>query len=306
MQHTNQLPKTDGETLFLIDEKRVASLVPKRKRDTNKGDHGKAAIVAGSVEYTGAAYLATAACLRAGAGYTALFVPKDILPYYVLKEPEALLSPLNDGGRVAFTEKNFKKLLEFDSIAYGMGMGASVDTALGAKYLLENFTGKLVLDADALNALAAYEKNNFAEIFQNKKCDVVLTPHIKEFSRLSGESVETILEKGYSAPVAFAKTYGVTVLLKNAVSVITDGKKTAVNAAGCAGQAKAGSGDVLSGVLAGLLADGLSAFDGGVAGAFLTGKAAEIASLDEGDYSLLATDVIAKLGKAFIHIRKFG
>ena len=62
MQHTNQLPKTDGETLFLIDEKRVASLVPKRKRDTNKGDHGKAAIVAGSVEYTGAAYLATAAC----------------------------------------------------------------------------------------------------------------------------------------------------------------------------------------------------------------------------------------------------
>lgn len=306
MEYRKELPETDGETLFYIDEKRVATLVPRRKRDTNKGDHGKAAIVAGSVEYTGAAYLSTVACLRAGAGYTALFVPKEILPYYVLKAPEALLSPLNDGGRVAFSEKNFKKLLSFDSIAYGMGMGVSVDTALGAKYLLENFTGKLVLDADALNALATYEKNNFADIFKNKKCDVILTPHIKEFSRLTGESVEEILEKGFSAPVAFAKTYRVTVLLKNAVSVITDGTKTAVNTAGCAGQAKAGSGDVLSGVLAGLLADGLSAFDGGVAGAFLTGKAAEIAALDEGDYSLLATDVIARLGKAFIHIRKFG
>ena len=125
MQYTNQLPKTDGETLFLIDEKRVASLVPKRKRDTNKGDHGKAAIVAGSVEYTGAAYLATAACLRAGAGYTALFVPKDILPYYVLKAPEALLSPLNDGGRVAlnantrlFFRNNRRGLCAFFKVLY--------------------------------------------------------------------------------------------------------------------------------------------------------------------------------------------
>lgn len=296
------LPNARKEYAFLIGDKNVSKLLPKRKRNSHKGTYGKAAIVAGSGEYTGAAYLSAAACLRAGAGYTALFVPKELLPYYVLKLPEALLFPLNEGDRVAFTEKNFKKLLAYDCIAYGMGMGASMDTALGAEYLLRTYTGKLLLDADALNSLAQYKAEALAQIFAEKKCDVIITPHCKEFSRLTGESVRSILEKGLSAPFEFAKMHRVTVLLKNAVSVVTDGEKTAVNAAGTAGQAKGGSGDVLSGAIAGLCASGLSVFDGAVAGAYLAGRAAEIAAEEFGEYSLLATDVIARLGKAFLSV----
>ncbi|MBQ7770412.1 MAG: NAD(P)H-hydrate dehydratase, partial [Clostridia bacterium] len=136
-----------------------------------------------------------------------------------------------------------------------------------------------------------------------KKCDVLLTPHIKEFSRLSGQSVEEIVKDGLTAPCAFAAEYKVNVLLKSASSIITDGRRIALNTSGNSGLAKGGSGDVLSGVLAGLCAQGLSTFDGARLGAYLVGTAAEIAAQGVGEYSLTATDVIACLGKAFASLQ---
>ena len=284
------LPRQE-EYARLLSQEEMKRLLPKRKRNSHKGTFGRAAIVAGCTEYTGAAALSLSACLRSGAGYTALFTPANILPYYILKYPEALLERLCEGGRVAFNEENFSKLLAFDAVAYGMGMGVSAETAKGAVWLLERYTGRLVLDADGLNSLAKYADVHAA--FRAKKCDVIITPHIKEFSRLTGESVQAILEKGLFAPVAFAKEHDVCVLLKNAVSIVTDGKHVALNAAGNVGQARGGSGDVLAGVIAGLCAGGLSAFDGGKAGAYLVGKAAEIAAKKTGEYSLLVSDVIS-------------
>ncbi|MBQ8322696.1 MAG: NAD(P)H-hydrate dehydratase [Clostridia bacterium] len=297
-----RLPREKEKYATLVSREEIAALLPKRKRNTHKGCYGRAAIVAGSVEYTGAAYLATAACLRSGAGYTALFVPKGLLTHYMLKAPEALLVASNEGDRYEFNARKMQELTAYDSVAYGMGMGASIAVAEGALWLLGNYTGTLILDADALNSFAFFGREKLAKAFAQKKCDVVLTPHIKEFARLSEESVGTISEKGFDAPEAFAKTHGVTVLLKNAVSVVTDGERTALNTAGTAGQAKGGSGDVLAGVIAGLCAQGLSGFDGARAGAYLVGKAAEIAAKEQGEYSLLATDTIERLGKAFLSL----
>lgn len=274
----------------VLDKKRASALLPKRKRNTNKGDYGKAAIVAGSEEYTGAAYLATAACLRSGAGYTALFVPDNIFSYYVLKIPEALLKKF----------QRWEDLLIYDSIAYGMGMGISRRVADGAAWLIEHFSGKLILDADALNSLAKY--CDLSSVFSRKKGDVLLTPHVKEFSRLSGKSVEEILENGFVVAKDFATQHGVTVLLKNAFSVIENGEKTCVNERGTAGQAKGGTGDVLSGVIAGLCASGLSVFDGACAGAYVVGLAAELAGEKISEYSLTATDLISYLGASFLQV----
>ncbi len=268
----------------------VSALLPKRKRNTNKGDYGKAAIVAGSEAYTGAAYLSAAACVRSGAGYTALFVPENIFPYFVLKIPEVLLKK----------QANLEELLLYDSIAYGMGMGTSREVADGAVWLIEHYTGKLILDADALNSLAKYE--NLDALFLRKKCDVLLTPHVKEFSRLSGESVREILDKGLSAAEEFSNKHSVSVLLKNAYSAITYKNKTLVNERGTAGQAKGGTGDVLSGVIAGLCASGLSVFDGACAGAYAVGLAAELANEKISEYSLLASELISYLGRAFLRI----
>ncbi len=284
----------------VIDRAYAHTLLPKRKRNSHKGSYGKAAIVAGSADYLGAAYLAAAACLRSGAGYTYLFVPKGVLPAYRLKLPEAILKPINGRGRYAFNAKNMAQLLGFDSVAYGMGMGVSKQVARGARWLLERYEGKLILDADGLNSLAKYEQKSLSRLFKEKKCSVLITPHIKEFSRLTGKAVEEIAGAGISLAKAFAVENDITVLLKNAATVITDGTRVAVNTAGCSGQAKGGSGDVLSGVVAGLCAMGASVFDAGALGAYLTGTAAELTARELGEYSMLASDVIAHLGGAFL------
>lgn len=288
----------------LVNKKLAAACLPKRKRNTHKGSYGKAAIVAGSLDYTGAAYLAAAACLRSGAGYTALFVPSDILPAYYLRLPELLLKSSNEGGRYAFNVGNMRQLLAYDAIAYGMGMGEGEEVAKGAVWLLSNYEGRLVLDADALNSLACYEKENLAVLFKTKKCDVLLTPHGKEFTRLFGGSVEEVYKNSLAIVKDCAGAFAVNILLKNAVSILSNGEGTAINVAGCSGQAKAGSGDVLSGLIAGLCAMGISTYEGGLLGAYLAGKSAEFAVETIGEYSLTAIDVISYLGGAFLHLTK--
>ncbi len=290
----------NGRYARLTDIEWAKFLLPIRKRHSHKGTYGKAAIVAGSMEYTGAAYLTASACLHAGAGYTALFVPSQLLPYYVLKCPEILLKSTNEGDRYAFNEERMQTLLSYDCIAYGMGMGVSEEVAKGAIWLLSHYEGKLVLDADGLNSLACYHQKELARIFQNKTCDALLTPHAKEFSRLVGIGVKELENEGYSIVKEVAKAWKASVMLKNAVSLIVGDGEIAVNATGCSGQAKGGSGDVLAGVIAALCAQGLSAFQGGVLGAFLVGLAAGFGAQELGEYSLTPSDVIAYLGRAFL------
>lgn len=286
----------------LLDKELAKGLLPKRKRNSHKGSYGKAAIVGGSEEYTGAAYLAASACLRAGAGYTVLFVPKAILPLYALKSPELLLKPICEGGRYAFNEESMAELLSYDSIAFGMGMGASNEVLKGIEYLLKRYEGKLIIDADGLNSLAKLSLKDLEALFKDAKCDVILTPHCKEFSRLCRKAVEEIVEGGASSAKEFAGKYRVNLLLKNALSMITDGERLALNVAGNSGQAKGGSGDVLAGVIAGLCASGVNTFEGGALGAYLVGKAAELGVRDFSEYSLTASELIAYLPKAFLFV----
>ena len=282
----------------LIDHKIVCARLPKRKRNSHKGSYGKAAIIAGSKTYTGAAFLSASACLRSGCGYTILCVPKGILPHYILRLPEVLLQDVCEGDVYHFDKEKLRGLLSCDSIAYGMGMGVSEEVAKGAVWLIENFEGRLILDADGLNALSLYEKD-LQGLFARKKCDVLLTPHVKEFSRLSNLSVDCIKKDPLSVVKSFSSGYGVSLLMKNAVSLLSDGESVCLNATGCSGQAKAGSGDVLSGLIAGVCAMGVSAYDGGAIGAYIAGKAAENAALEVGEYALTASDVISYLGGVF-------
>ena len=290
---------------LVLTGKRVAACLPKRKRNTNKGSYGKAAIVAGSVEYTGAAYLSAAACLRSGVGYTTLFVPSEILPYYILRAPEILLKSTHDGGRYAFNAKMMKRVCGCDAVAYGMGMGVSEAVADGAAWLLRYYQGRLILDADGLNSLSVYKKEGFSALLKNAKCDVLLTPHVKEYSRMV-TACGWEDNRACAAVQKFAAAHSVTILLKDYYSVITNGESVAVNSAGNSGQAKAGSGDVLSGVIVGLCAQGANGFGGGCAGAFLCGSAAELATEKVGEYSLTATDCIAHLGGAFLALKEHG
>lgn len=286
----------------LLGGEEVAKRLPKRRKNTHKGSFGKVAIVAGSEQYTGAAYLAGAAALRCGAGYTALFLPKKVKRYYYLKLPEALIYSISDGNKIEFNEEKFKKLLDYDSIAFGMGAGNAWGMVEAIRFLFQNYTGKLLLDADALNAVAKLTEEEKEELFANKKCAVLLTPHLKEFERLTGKGIERIKKDRIRLAEEFSKKHAATLLLKGNSTVITDGENTYLNITGTPAMAKGGSGDVLSGGIASISATGCNLFDSALIGAYIAGKAAEIASRRTGEYSLTATDEIEALGAAFLSL----
>lgn len=263
------------------EEEDVQIFFPPRRLHTHKGTYGEATIVAGG-KYTGAAFLSAGACLKSGAGYTRLRVTKDLLPSAVGKLPSCILSEYKgiDG-----------EMLTSDCIAIGMGAEADERFYDLLKELILNYTGTLVLDAGALNALSEFG----LEVLKEKACKMILTPHMGEFSRLIGGSVQEILQSSVALAMEFAKKYDVVVILKNNRSVITDGERMAINTTGSPVLAKGGSGDVLSGFLAGTVARGVPCFEAACVASYVLGKAGEYATNEMGEYAPDATDVIAYL-----------
>lgn len=275
----------------LWEEKDVSACFPKRKSNTHKGAFGRACLFAAEVKYPGAVLLAAGACLRSGAGYTELIAEDALysaavgkLSSCVLRRFEAL-----DGD-----------ILSADCIALGMGAGVSERLYAHIAELMEAYTGTLVIDADGLNTLAKYG----VEVLKHKSCRVILTPHPKEFARLSGRSMEEVLSSAAEAAKQFAKEYGVVVALKNNRTLITDGERLALNLTGTPALAKGGSGDVLSGLLAGTCARGIPPFEAACVASYLFGKAGELAAERLGEYSVTAEDVIACFGEAILGLRQ--
>lgn len=263
-----------------------------RLRNTHKGCFGKACIIGGSKNYTGSVILsANALCaLKMGVGYSHLAVPESLFPLYVGKVPECTLSSFSDDiDEIDYSSIN--KLLSYDSIAIGMGIGVSRKVYGLIKYLLNNYTGNLLIDADGLNSISEYG----VDVLKEKKCKVVLTPHIGEFSRLTKLNKDIILSDIINISKKFANEYNVVLVAKNAVSVITDGTEVYLNTSGCSGMAKAGSGDVLSGIAAGIIARSDDLLDAIVCACHLFGLAGERAENMQNAYTVTASDIISAL-----------
>lgn len=262
----------------------VKTYFPARRSNSHKGSYGAACILAGGA-YSGAAFLAAGACLKSGAGYTKLCVTGELYPHAIGKLPAAILREYKalDGD-----------IFASDAIAVGMGSGVSEQLYVYIAELLANYTGTLILDADALNTLSAYG----TELLSKHACRVVLTPHPKEFSRMVERPVKEVLADPVGMAKEFAARYRVTVLLKNNRSVITDGARVAINPTGSPSLAKGGSGDVLSGILVGTCARGVAPFEAACVASYLLGRAGEIAAREMGEYAPDPTDIIACIAKA--------
>jgi len=264
------------------------------KRNVNKGCFGKVGVIGGSKSFSGSAVLSMNAliAMKLGNGYSYVAVPDCIFPSLCGLNPECILTSLpDDGENLVMNEDRLKPLLSLDSVAVGMGMGVTEENYKIIKYLLNEFNGKLLIDADGLNTLAKFG----ADVLKSKKCAVVLTPHIGEFARLTGKEKEEIIKDPVSEAKAFAKEYGVTLVLKSAATIITDDASVYLNTTGTSGMAKAGSGDVLSGIIAGLLAKSDYALDCAAAGCWLFGKTGEIVAKKLTDYAMTASDVVNAL-----------
>ncbi|MGD0784624.1 MAG: NAD(P)H-hydrate dehydratase [Sedimentisphaerales bacterium] len=273
-----------------------------RKLDSHKGEFGKICIIAGSVGFSGAAAIAAKAALRSGSGLVRLAIPQSILPIVAAIEPCYTTIPLAEDSSGKISVKAVDAVLEAveenDITAFGPGLGVSS----GVKTVLENLLRldgiRLVIDADGLNNLATL--GNWPDIC---KANVILTPHPGEMGRLwSGLLRKTMPINRESIAAEFVSATRAVVVLKGQGTVVADAEKIYVNTTGNPGMATAGTGDVLTGVIAALCGQGLDNFDAAVLGVYVHGMAGDLAAEEKGQMSLIATDVIDYLPKAFRNI----
>lgn len=283
----------------LLTAKDFCGLFPKRAQFSHKGNYGYVTVLGGSTEYSGAVKLAnlSASALRAGCGVAQLAVPRSIVnavaPY--LLESTLLPIPSDESGHMRACPEILDSILNrCAALAVGMGWGHGTDHAEILTYLLQNGSIPLVIDADGLNTLSELG----AEMLSETDCRVILTPHLKEFERLSGIPMSEISSDPIRHAKAFAKRYGVCLLLKGCCTIVTDGDVVYLVNRGCAGMATAGSGDVLSGILAGLLGYLLPSPLTVACGAYVAGRAGELAEHDLNPVGMLASDTVSHIALA--------
>jgi len=284
------------ETFELIEAADVAPVFAARMNFSNKGTYGYTALIGGSKAYSGAAKLANiaAAALRSGTGVVRLAVPQSLTDAVtpIILESTLYQMPEID-GHIAFDPDALMGCVKGTrAVAVGMGVGISEDVELILKYLFCNYHGTLIIDADGLNVLSKMDEG----FIKSAGCRVVLTPHLKEFSRLSGDTMESILKDPISMAKAYAAEHQCILLLKGPTTIVTDGDRVLLIDRGCPGMATAGSGDVLSGILSAVCGyHGEDLLMAVAAGAYVNGAAGEAAQAKYGDISMLASDTVSML-----------
>jgi NAD(P)H-hydrate epimerase len=276
----------------------IPKLAP-RPADAHKGTFGRVLIVGGSVGMSGAPAIAGRAALRSGAGLVRVAVPESILGIVATIEPCYTTIALADDDAGRISKRAVAAVLEGagqnDVVAFGPGVGVSrgVKDVLAALLAVENL--RLVIDADGLNCLARI--GNWPRL---TKASVIITPHPGEMKRLwKGLFREPLPDDRTLQAATLAQGTGCVVVLKGAGTVVTDGAKVYINQSGNPGMATAGSGDVLTGIIAALVGQKMSNFDAAVLGVCIHGMAGDIAAERTGQISLIATDIIESLGAAF-------
>lgn len=270
-----------------------------RKKNSHKGDFGKVLILAGSRKYSGAAYLAGLACLRSGAGLVTLAVPDIIHAIVARRQPELIVTPLPATKEGSLAIKGFRKILQLgqfhDVLAVGPGLSQNPETQRLIRKILQKTTQPVVLDADGLNAYV-----HSREKIKDLKNRAILTPHSGEFSRLFGKKIFENDAARKSLALQAARHYGVVMVLKGHHTVMADPSgKVYLNRTGNPGMATAGTGDVLTGMIAALLGQGLSLWDAARFGVYLHGLAGDLAAKKKGTVSLMAGDLMEFLPQVF-------
>lgn len=276
-----------------MNECEIKRLLPERKSDTHKGNYGKILLLCGSRGYTGAAALASLGALRSGAGLVYLAVPESIYAIEAVKLTEPVIIPLQDscGTYAPAAVCEVLSLLHGkDAVLIGPGIGVSDGSEAVVCAVLKAFNGPVVLDADGINVLRSHK-----DILRSRTSPTILTPHDGEFLRFGGILYNDRLQSA----ITFAKEQNVILLLKGHQTIITDGTTSYINTTGNPGMATGGSGDVLAGIIAALLGQGLHPLEAAACGAWLHGAAGDICAEEIGQYGMLPSDMLDVLPRLF-------
>lgn len=260
--------------------------IPKRYNNSHKGTYGKVAVIAGSKNMSGAAFLCGKAAYSVGAGLVKIYTHESNRTIVQSQLPEAVMMTYEEyGGALACVEDVLKWATV---IVVGPGLGVDTTSERMLYELMMRAEVPMVLDADALNILS-----NNIELLESISVPVVMTPHMKEMSRLIDKTPSEIMDNRFEIARDFAKKTGVTLVLKDAKSVVTDGgEQSYINLAGNNGMSTGGSGDVLSGIIAGMIAGGLSLAEAAKMGTFVHCMAGDKAAEEKGKYAMLASDIL--------------
>lgn len=292
----------------LITDTYVKSTLPRRPRNAHKGTFGRVLVCAGSLNYVGAAYLACEGAVRVGAGLVTLAVARSLQPILASKLTEVTYAPLpeSEPGYVdsAAHEVLHETLTDYNVLLMGCGLSQHPGvTDFVRRSLLDmppSLSPPLVLDADALNSLAGAP-----DWWQRLRQDAILTPHPGEMARLTARSTDEIGQRRVAMARQTAAQWQKTVVLKGAHTVVASPNGyVMVSPVASAGLASAGTGDVLAGAIAGLLAQGLLPFDAATCGVYLHGRAGELVEAELGDAGMAASDLLAALPKVVKRIKE--
>jgi len=289
---------TEQITEELITEEWAKSILPRRPLEAHKGSFGRVLVVAGSNNYIGAAYLACSGAIRVGAGLVTLATATSLQPILASKLTEVTYLPLPESRHGIISSDAAKSIQQelnrYNVLLLGCGLGQSQSVIKLIKSLLLRLKSGLpsvVLDADALNTLASIPK-----WWKQLTDDVILTPHPGEMARLAGVSVDQVQSDRVSITKKLAQEWHKTIVLKGAYTVVANPEgQLAINPVANPGLASAGTGDVLSGAIAGLAAQGLSLFEAAACGVYLHGEAGEMVKARLGDAGMIATDLLPEL-----------
>ncbi len=302
------MSEISSKSIFWID---AARLLPKRDKNGHKGSFGKVLVIGGSHNMAGAAYFSAHAALLMGCGMVRIATHECNRLIYQIKLPEALLSTYEDHH---YEDAIFDALRWADTVVIGPGLSTE---SLERDVFYYAFTKAaelglpMVIDADGLNILAGVihdpdkKHSEITDILEGDHPPIILTPHLMEMSRLTGEPIESISADMAKAAYQLALKYKLTVHLKSSTSVTAsaDDKEVILNTSGNDGMATAGSGDVLSGIIAGLLAQGLSARDAASVGAYIHGMCGDAAAEQLGHESMIASDLLSAIQRVLRSIK---
>jgi len=288
--------KKEKTPWHLLDFGEVAPLLHHRRKYDHKGTFGHALLVAGGYGKVGAAILAAKACLCSGAGLITVHAPKCAYEILQISFPEAMVSVDEHEFSISSIHEDLSR---YTAIGTGCGIGTNQLAMHALEELLENAETPLVLDADALNLLAGNQ-----HMLSNIPKNSILTPHPKEFERMFGKTKDSFERNSLQRKKA--SEFGIFLFLKGAnTSVACPDGNCYFNSTGNPGMATGGSGDVLTGILTGLLTQGYSSHDASLLGVFLHGLAGDLAAEDLQHEALLASDIIRYIGQAFKKLRDY-
>ena len=282
----------------MINISDIISKFQKRDAGSHKGDFGHVLVIAGATGYTGAAYLTSQAAILSGSGLVTLAAGKSLQDVMAVKLTEVMVKPFfetRDGSLSLLAEK---ELITFsqkcDAVAIGPGISQNKETQNLVRNLVQKISKPIVLDADGINAISGQ-----TEILKQAKSGLVLTPHPGEMSRLIKKEIGEIQANRKDVALGFANEYNTVLILKGHNTVVAGpAGELYINETGNAGMATGGSGDVLTGMIAAFIGQGVDPFSASVMGVYYHGLAGDLALKEKGPMSLIATDILNKIPEA--------